>query len=86
MVRELTEEEIEAHTEITEIDSELRATVRRALRLVRLLDAKQILLSEHIQQSDERLESADIRGLAIGLRETSEKTPVVVVYTPEAQD
>lgn len=86
VVRPITESEISAHKEIYELDSELRASLRTSLRLIRLIQAKRVILRDNLALSDERLETADLRGKHLGFRVLEDDTPVVVEFDPESCD
>jgi len=83
VIRNLTDAEIQEHEQICSMDEDLRALLKRSLRLVRLIEAKQTMLCESLICSNELLESAEARGKIIGLRKSEEDIPVVVEMDPE---
>lgn len=83
VIREITDTEKAAHEEICDLDSELRAHLRRSLRLIRLFEAKKTLLLENLYSSDERAETADMRNRALGFRRTEDGKYVLVESSVE---
>lgn len=86
ILRQLTPQEEHAHEEVGDIESELRANLKRGLRLIRLFESKRFLLSDQARQSDERADSADARGKELGFRKTAEGVPVLVEFDPRLLD
>ena len=78
ILRKLTEEEIRAHEELCSLEAELRASLRKSLRYIRLFESKRFLFKDRLQLSSEQAESAENRGYVLDLRKTEDGTPVLV--------
>jgi hypothetical protein len=78
ILRDLTPDEIKDHEEVCMLESELRASLRRSLRCIRLFESKRYLLLDKIRVSDERADSAEAREKVLGFRKTMEGTHVLV--------
>jgi len=78
VLRDLSPEEIRGHEEICALEGELRASLRRSLRQLRLFESKRFLLLDHLRLSDERAESAEARNRVLGFRRTLDGNHVLV--------
>lgn len=78
ILRELSVEEIRDHEEVCELESELRASLRRSLRYIQLFESKRFLLLDKVRMSDERADSAEARGKVLGFRKTVDGDRVLV--------
>jgi len=78
VLRDLSPEEIHGHEEICALESELRASLRRSLRQLRLFEAKRFLLLDNLRTSDERAETAEARNRVLGFRKTLDGNHVLV--------
>lgn len=82
VIRPLKPEEIEAYDELWHLESELRASLRKSLRLMNLLESKRYLFSDNLKLSSERIETAEMRGKFVALRKDFEGVPILVEMDP----
>ena len=83
VLRELSSEEIQKHEELCSLESELKASLRKSLRYVRLFESKRFLMADGLRMSLEQAETAESRKCILGLRKTAQGRHVLVETSME---
>ena len=86
ILKQLSPEEVRSHEDLCELESALRSSLRKSLRLIQLFESKRFLFKDQLRLSDERAESSEDRGFALDVRKTEDGVPVLVESPLESLD